>query len=290
MAATDSALPPRRSSKRRGQRRGRNVLHYGGLGIAAAVVLFPIYCAAVVAVQPAARLLEFPGILIPTHPDFSTFGDAFNRGHLGRYLVNSAVASSIITVGQTITSVLAAYAFAFLRFRWKTVVFTLFLATLMVPSEVTIVANLQTIDALGWRDTFQGLTAPFLAFAFGTFLIRQAFLGIPSELRDAAAIDGYGHWGFLRHVAVPLARPAIAALGLFSFLLAWNQYLWPLLITEDANMRTVQIGLKSLASGRVDELNLVMAGTVVAALPILLLLLAFQRNLVRGLTSGAIKG
>ncbi|MGQ0433065.1 MAG: carbohydrate ABC transporter permease [Microthrixaceae bacterium] len=283
MAATASALPRR-------ARRGNTPLRYVGLVLAAVVVLFPIYCAAVVAVQPASRLLEFPGILIPTDPDLSTFGDAFNRGHLGRYLVNSAVASVIITVGQMITSVLAAYAFAFLRFRGKSLVFTVFLATLMVPAEVTIVANLQTVDSLGWRDTFQGLTAPFLAFAFGTFLIRQAFLGIPTELRDAASLDGYGHWGFLRHVAVPLARPAIAALGLFSFLLAWNQYLWPLLITEDADMRTVQIGLKSLASGRVDELNLVMAGTVVAALPILILLLAFQRNLVRGLTSGAIKG
>lgn len=285
MAATASALP-----RRRGPRRGRTALRYGGLVVAAVVVLFPIYCAAVVAVQPASRLLEFPGILIPTDPDLSTFGDAFDRGHLGRYLVNSAVVSVIITLGQVVTSVLAAYAFAFLRFRGKSLVFTLFLATLMVPAEVTIVANLQTVDSFGWRDTFQGLTAPFLAFAFGTFLIRQTFLGIPTELRDAAALDGYGHWGFLRQVAVPLARPAIAALGLFSFLLAWNQYLWPLLITEDADMRTVQIGLKSLASGRVDELNLVMAGTVVAALPILLLLLAFQRNLIRGLTSGAIKG
>lgn len=285
MAAIADPAPARRSS-----RGARTALRYGGLGLAAAVVLFPIYCAAVVAVQPASRLLEFPGILLPTDPDLSTFGDAFRRGHLSRYLLNSAVASLIITAGQIITSVLAAYAFAFLRFRGKNVVFTVFLATLMVPAEVTIVANLQTIDTLGWQDTFQGLTAPFLAFAFGTFLVRQAFLGIPAELRDAAALDGYGHWGFLRQVAVPLARPAIAALGLFSFLLAWNQYLWPLLITEDADMRTVQIGLKSLASGRVDELNLVMAGTVVAALPILLLLLAFQRTLVRGLTSGAIKG
>jgi sn-glycerol 3-phosphate transport system permease protein len=283
-AIADPARPMRRSH------RGRTVARYTGLVLAAVVVLFPIYCAVVIAVQPVSRLLDFPGILLPTDPILSTFREAFDRGHLGRYLVNSAIVSTIITLGQIVTSVLAAYAFAFLRFRGKNLVFTLFLATLMVPSEVTIVANLQTVDTFGWRDTFQGLTAPFLAFAFGTFLIRQAFLGIPAELRDAAALDGYGHWGFLRQVAVPLARPAIAALGLFSFLLAWNQYLWPLLITEDDNMRTIQIGLKSLASGRVDELNLVMAGTVVAALPILILLLAFQRNLVRGLTSGAIKG
>jgi sn-glycerol 3-phosphate transport system permease protein len=284
MAASAESLPFRRPG------RGRTVLRYAGLVVAASIVLFPIYCAFVIAVQPTSRLLEFPGILLPTEPDLSTFGDAFDRGNLDRYLINSAVASVIITAGQIVTSILAAYAFAFLRFRGKSIVFALFLATLMVPSEVTIVANLQTVDTLGWRNSFEGLTVPFLAFAFGTFLIRQAFMGIPPDLREAAALDGYGHWGFLRHVAVPLARPAIAALALFSFLLAWNQYLWPLLITEDADMRTVQIGLKALSSGRVDELNLVMAGTVVAALPILILLLAFQRNLVRGLTSGAVKG
>lgn len=283
MAATASA--PRGPSTG-----GRTTLRYVGLVLAALVVLFPIYCSLVVAVQPTSRLIDFPGILFPTKLDLSTFGDAFDRGRLGRYLVNSAVASLLITAGQIVTSLLAAYAFAFLRFRGKSLVFTLFLATLMVPAEVTIVANLQTVNDLGWADTFRGLTVPFLAFAFGTFLIRQAFLGVPADLREAAQLDGYGHWGFLRHVAIPLARPAIAALALFSFLGAWNQYLWPLLITEDPDMRTVQIGLKSLAAGRVDELNIVMAGTLIAALPIFLLLLLFQRNLVRGLTAGAVKG
>jgi sn-glycerol 3-phosphate transport system permease protein len=266
------------------------IARYIGLILAAAVVLFPVYSAFVVSVQPAAKLFEFPGILLPTDPDFSTFPRAFERANLDQFLVNSAIVSVVITVGQVVTSVLAAYAFAFLRFPLKGLVFAMFLATLMIPAEVTLVANLQTIQGFGWFNSYEALTVPFLAFAFGTFLIRQAFLGIPAEMRDAAALDGYGHWGFLRHVAVPLARPSIAALSLFSFLMAWNQYLWPLLVTEDDEHRTVQIGLKMLAAGRVDEFNLVMAGTVVAALPILILLLLFQRNLVRGLTAGALKG
>jgi sn-glycerol 3-phosphate transport system permease protein len=272
------------------RRRRGSALRYVGLLLAALVVLFPVYSAFVIAVQPTSRLFEFPGILLPTDPNFGTFSRAFEQASMSRYLINSAVVSIAITLGQIVTSVLAAYAFAFLRFPLKSLVFGLFLATLMVPAEVTIVANLQTIETLGWLNSYQGLTVPFLAFAFGTFLIRQTFLGIPTELRDAAALDGYGHWGFLRHVAVPLAKPAIAALGLFSFLMAWNQYLWPLLITDDDSRRTVQIGLRDLASGRVDELNLIMAGTVIAALPILILLLLFQRNLVRGLTAGAVKG
>jgi len=127
-------------------------------------------------------------------------------------------------------------------------------------------------------------------FAFGTFLIRQAFLGVPRDLRDAAVVDGYGHWGFLTRVAVPLARPQISALAVFSFLAAWNQYLWPLVVTNDQDFRTVQIGLKSLANANLDQINLVMAGTVIAAVPIFVLLLVFQRQLVRGLTAGAVKG
>jgi sn-glycerol 3-phosphate transport system permease protein len=153
-----------------------------------------------------------------------------------------------------------------------------------------IVANYETVQKLGWTDSYQGLIGPFLAFAFGTFLLRQAFLQIPRDLRDAAVIDGYGHWGFLRRVAVPLARPQIAALAVFSFLAAWNQYLWPLLITNEDRYRTVQIGLKQLAASNVIGFNLVMAGTILAALPIFVLLIVFERQLVRGLTAGAVKG
>jgi sn-glycerol 3-phosphate transport system permease protein len=260
------------------------------LTVAAVVVFLPVYTAVVVSIQPSSRLFDFPQMLIPNQLELDTFRRAFEVGSLGRYLVNSAIVSAVIVVGQVLTSILAAYAFAFLRFPAKRLWFMVFIATLMVPSEVTIVANYETIQRLGWLDSYQGLTVPFLAAAFGTFLLRQSFLQVPRDLRDAAALDGYGHWGFLWGVAVPLARPAVAALTVFSFLLAWNQYLWPLLITNDQSYRTVQIGLKALASTNINELNLIMAGTVVAALPIFALLVLFQRHLVRGLTSGAIKG
>jgi ABC-type glycerol-3-phosphate transport system permease component len=209
---------------------------------------------------------------------------------MGRYLVNSAYVTGIIVAGQVITSVLAAYAFAFVRFPFKRFFFVLVLTTLMVPAEVSVVANYDTIQRWGWLDSYQALTVPFLATAFGIFLVRQSFLQIPRDLREAAAIDGYGHLAFLRRVALPLARPAVASLAVFSFLAAWNQYLWPLVVTNDDDYRTVQVGLKALSSSNVDELNLVMAGTVLAAIPIFLLLLLFQRQLVRGITSGAVKG
>jgi sn-glycerol 3-phosphate transport system permease protein len=268
----------------------RTIGRYALLTFFAVVVFLPIYVAVVIAIQPASRVVDFPGVLLPKSLTLSPLRNAFRVGHLWRYLLNSAVVTVCIVGGQVVTSVLAAYAFAFVRFPFKRVVFTLFLATLMVPTEATIVANYETIERLHWLDTYQALFVPFLATAFGTFLIRQAFLGVPRDLRDATALDGYGHWGFLRHVAVPLARPAIAAFTVFSFLLAWNQYLWPLLVTNEDSHRTVQIGLKALVGQNVANLNLPAAGAIVAGLPIFFLLLFFQRHLVRGLTSGAVKG
>lgn len=272
--------------------RRRAALRYAVLTACAAIVFAPIYMAIVVSIQPGAALVNFPRVLLPKPGDLTLapLREAFRNAHMGRYLVNSAIVTIAIVVFQVGTSILAAYAFAFIDFPFKRTTFLLFLATLMVPAEATIVANYETIQRLRWLDSYQALVVPFMAFGLGTFLLRQAFLGVPRDLRDAAAMDGYGHWGFLRHVAVPLARPSIAALSVFSFLLAWNQYLWPLLVTNDDRYRTVQIGLKALSGADVGKLNLIMAGTVIASLPIFALLVLFQRHLVRGLTSGAVKG
>ncbi len=271
----------------RGARRvGRYVL----LVMVALIVLFPIYAAVLAAFKPGNKLFDHPESLLPVDLTFDTIRDAWDTGNLGRYLVNSLFVSIAITVGQLITSLLAAYAFAFLQFPFRNVLFAVFLATLLVPLEATVVVNRETIQSWGWVDSYQALIVPFVATAFGTFLLRQVFLTLPKDLREAAALDGLGHLAFLREVAAPLARPTIAAFGLFSFLAAWNQYLWPLVVTNDPDRRTVQIGLKSLAFANLDQLNLVMAGTVIAAVPIFVLLLVFQRQLIRGLTAGAVKG
>ncbi|MCB0996787.1 MAG: carbohydrate ABC transporter permease [Acidimicrobiales bacterium] len=283
--------PARDAPRARGWwRRGASIgARYLLLVVVAVVVLFPVWTAVMVATKPLTELGSLD-LLVPRSVGGASFGDAFADARLGRYLVNSAVVSLGIMVLQVLTSVLAAYVFAYVPFRGRSAVFALFLATLMIPTEVAMVVNLETVQTLDWTDTYQALIVPFAAFAFGTFLVRQAFLGIPTELREAAAVDGYGHWGFLRRVAVPMARPSVSALAVFSFLLAWNQYLWPLLVTNDPDLRTVQIGLKSLAFENPTGLNLVMAGTLLAALPILVVLIVFERQLVRGLTAGAVKG
>lgn len=266
---------------------------YALLALCAAILLFPLYVTAVYSLHP---LLEFlrnpPPSLWPWPPQWENYfstsaGVAESR--FPRYLFNSVVVSSVITIGQLVTATLAAYAFAFLRFPGRNVLFLIFLATMMVPLEVAIIPNFQTMQWLGWTDTYRGLVAPFLATGFGTFLLRQYFLTIPHELRDAAEMDGYGHVRFLLFVVVPLARGGLATLAIFAFLQAWNQYLWPLLVTNDVDMRTVQIGIKS-ETGNLTEINRAFAGTIVSFLPMLLLVVAFQRYLVRGLFGGAIKG
>lgn len=264
------------------------IARYALLVVIAAVVLFPIYTTVIGSLKPGNRVLVNP--LVPDSFTLRVFADAWRQGDLDRYLVNSTVVAVAVTVGQVVTSLLSAYAFALLKFPGRNVLFLVFLATLLVPLEATLVVNRQTIDSLGWLNSYQGLGVPFLATAFGTFLIRQALLTLPKDLRDAALIDGVGHVGFLRHVAVPLVRPTLGALALFAFLGNWNSYLWPSLITTEGEWNTVQSGLRRLRTGALDEPNLVMAGTIIAAIPIVVVLLVFQRQLIRGLTSGAVKG
>jgi len=261
---------------------------YGLLLAITAIVLLPMYVTLVGAFKPRDRVLRDQ--LIPNAFTFDTFRSAWTEGHLGRYLVNSAIVAIAVTVLQVATSLLSGYAFAMLRWPGRNVVFGVFLATLLVPLEATIVVNRRTVDSLGWLNSYEGLVIPFAATAFGTFLVRQVLLTLPRDLRDAALIDGVGHVGFIRHVAIPLIRPTIGALALFAFLGTWNAYLWPQLITTKTSMNTVQSGLRQLKQQGLDAPNVVMAGTVIAAIPIAAVLLVFQRQLIKGLTAGAVKG
>jgi sn-glycerol 3-phosphate transport system permease protein len=271
-------------------RRLRLLGRYLALTVLAFIILFPIYITIVNSLLRPPQIAARSPTFFPTDPEWHTYSDAWSDGHLGAYLRNSFIQTGLIVIGQLVTSILAAYAFAFLRFPFKRTLFIVFLATLMVPFEITIITNLQTINTLGWFDTFAALAVPFLATGFGAFLLRQTFLQLPKDLQDAAKLDGYGHLRFLARVAVPLARPTIAALAVFSFLSAWNQYLWPLLVTKDDRLRTVQIGLKQLRATSIDQVNVTFAGTIIAAVPLAILLIVFQKQLVRGLTAGAVKG
>ena len=269
----------------------RKVGRYTLLVFIAAIVLFPIYAILLQSLKSGPDSLDHPRSLLPVDLTFSTIRSAWRQGHLGRLLMNSLFVSIVVTFGVIVTSLLAAYAFAFLNFPFKGPIFVFYLATMLVPGEVTVVFNQRTADSLGWINTYQGLIVPSLASTFGVFLVRQVFLQLPHELREAASLDGVGHLRFLWEVAAPLSRPTLGALGLFTFLGTWNAYLWPSqVIRGDRAHETIQIGLDRLKNNDISRLNLVTGGLVVAALPIFILLIVFQRQLVRGLTAGAVKG
>ncbi len=267
----------------------RLVARYLLLALVAAIVLFPVYAAVMVA-QKSLTELGSLDVLVPDRIDLGSVPTALGEARMGRYLVNSAVVSVAIVIGQVVTSVLAGYALAFLDFTGRRALLAAVAASLIIPFEVTVVVNFETVQQLGGVDTYWALVLPFVAFPLGIFLMRQAFLGIPRDLLDAAVVDGYGHLGILRSVALPLVRSTVAALSLFSFLLAWNQYLWPLLVTNRDDRRTVQIGLKQLTGAVGPDLGVIMTATLLATIPILVLLVVFERQLIRGLTAGSVKG
>ena len=276
---------------------GRTLGLYLLLAFAALAVAFPLLIALSYSFMAESTIASFPPPILPVRPTLANFEEIVDRAlrpnsplPIFRYLVNSFVVSSAVVVGQLITASLAAYAFAFLSFPGKNLLFLAFLATLMVPWEATIVPNYITIRDLNWLDTYQGLAVPFMATRFGTFPLRQSFLQLPRELYDAAVVDGASKFRFLWQIVLPLSRPALGTLAVYSFLATWNQYFWPLLVTNQPIMRTVQVGIVQLKFEESTRWGLVMAGVVIIVLPTILLLVLGQRQLVRGLTAGAIKG
>jgi sn-glycerol 3-phosphate transport system permease protein len=281
---------PATARRRNGGRRRASLWTYVILGVLFVLVVFPAYYAVAGSFMGTADSNSFPPALWPVsgfHAE--NYSGVLHLIPLERQYLNSILQTGAITIGQVVTSALGAYAFVFLDLRWRGLWFALFLSTMMIPYESIIIPNYLFISAAGLKDTIAGLALPFLATGFGTFLLRQSFLGFPSELRDAARVDGAGHLRFLTSILLPLSRPTLAALGIYSALSAWNMYFWPLLITTRSQNQTVQIGIGQLQSADADNPGMVLAGVVLALLPTLLLVVFGQRFIVRGLTAGAVK-
>lgn len=263
---------------------------YISLLICAVLVSFPLLYTLSNSMMSEAESAVYPPPLLPTALNMSNFIKVMDTIPVLRFISNSMIVSVSIMIGQIITASLAAYAFAFLRFPGKTVLFSLFLATMMVPWEVIMIPNYLTIKSLNWLDSYPGLIVPFLATAFGTFLLRQYFMQLPKELFEAARVDGCGHIRMFVKIVMPLSLPGVATLGVYSFLNNWNMYLWPLLTTNREDMRTVQIGIGMLQFEEMNSWNLILAGVLMLLFPSLLLLALGLKPLVRGITAGALKG
>ncbi|OJX45888.1 MAG: glycerol-3-phosphate ABC transporter permease [Chloroflexi bacterium 44-23] len=266
------------------------VLLYLLLIAGAVVMIFPLYTGVLTSFLGPETISSYPPKLFPVEFRWQNYIDASRQAPLLRFILNSFIQSGGVMIMQLITASLAAFAFAFLPFKGKNIAFLVFLSTMMIPWESTIIPNYLFIQKIGWTDTYQGLISPFMATAFGTFLLRQFFMSIPKDLYDAAKMDGCSNVRFLTSILLPLARPALGTLAVYSFLQTYNQYLWPLLITNSTNMRTVQIGITMLQVFEREQWQIVMAGVVTIMIPTLFLFFAANRQLIRGLTAGAIKG
>lgn len=227
--------------------------------------------------------------IFPTSWHWENYLQAWEAAPFGQYYLNSIIMAAGIVTGHLVFDGLAAYAFARLEFPLRNTIFMLLLAALMVPTFVTIIPAYAITADLGWIDTHLGLIVPRLADVFGIILLRQSFAAIPQELEDAARIDGCSRLGILFRIMVPLTKPAFATLAIFSFLFAWNDFLWPLLVTNTDEVRTIQIGLASFVGRYGTSWNYLMAGTLTATIPSIVVFLFFQRALVRGIASTGLK-
>jgi len=253
------------------------------------VMIIPFLWMVTLSLKPVA-LTHQPPYLFPTTFELSNYSKAWDAAPFARYYFNSIVMTAGIVFGQVIFSSLAAYAFARLHFPGRDTLFLLFLGTMMVPFHVILIPSYLIVDRLGWIDSYAALIIPRMVSAFGIFLLRQYYQGIPRELDEAAMIDGASRLGIWWRIIVPLSGPALATLGIFAFMFAWNDFLWPLVVTNDPNMRTVQLGLAMFQGRYGTQWTLLMAGTVTATLPTLLVFLLSQRWFIRSVAQSGLKG
>ena len=264
---------------------------YAVLGTTAVVVMMPYLWMISTSLKGKRELFTYPPTWIPHLFRFQNYVDAWNAAPFGRYFVNSVFVAVAVTVGQLITCSLAAFAFARMNFKGKNFMFALFLSTTMISTQVTLVPSYLVLKNLHWLDTYQGLIVPFLASAFGVFMLRQQFMTLPRDLEDAAKLDGCGRLRFLWEIVLPLSKPVLASQALFAFMGNWNSYLWPLVVTTSKNMRTLQIGLRYFVSQEGGtQWGLFMAATVFVSLPVVIFYFIIQKSFVEGIAATGLKG
>jgi ABC-type sugar transport system, permease component len=276
-------------------RRFRRAALYAGLVAASIAMVTPFFWTVSTAFKPSADVFASPPKLIPDPATLDNFQTVLTQLPFDRYLLNSIIVTGAIVILNVVFGTMAAYAFAKLRFPGRNVIFAVLLLTLMVPFQVnliplyTIMVRLKEATGIIGADTYFGLIAPSAVQVFGIFLMRQFLRSIPNEILENARVDGASEWRILRSIIFPLAAPGMATLAIFTFIAAWNDFLWPLIVTSSADMRTLPVGLALLARKNTVNWGQTMAGTVMAAGPMILVFLVLQRRFIEGLTAGAVK-
>lgn len=287
----------------------RRALIYLILTAGAVVAAFPFFWMLSSSLKTRNEATATVPVIFPAVPQWHNYIDAWNTAPFGRYFFNTTFIAVMVVIGMLFTTVLAAYAFARLEFFGKNVIFALFLATMMIPFEATLIPNYVIVTrlpnpstlhfissfpfiemAVSWYNTYWALIVPWTANVVSIFLLRQFFVSMPQELYDAAALDGCGHFRTLWSVMLPLARAPLAATIIFSFLGSWNSLLWPLLVTGKENMRPIQLGLTYFVNAESNDPQLLMAASAFTILPIIIIYFIAQRQFIEGIASSGLKG
>jgi len=279
-------LKNKMNAKALAKRRSKTALRLAANIIFAILVLLPLLYAVSIALMPPNELFTTDLNLFPKHPTLQNFKEAFTTVPLLRFILNSFIMAGCITIGQIISCSLAAFAFSFLEFKGKGILFAIVMATMMVPGEATIISNYLTVGSWGILDTYAVLIIPYLTSAMGIFLFRQFYMTFPMSLYESAKLDGCSNLKFIIKILIPLTKSAIGAMAVY----AWNMYMWPLLVTGSNNMRTVQIGISMLDSVDSQSITLMIAGVVMIIIPSISIFIIGQKQLIRGMFSGAVKG
>ncbi|MEJ7839121.1 MAG: carbohydrate ABC transporter permease [Thermomicrobiales bacterium] len=282
------------------QQRINKAIGYAGLALIVVIIGTPVFWMLSSSIKTLEEVRTFPPVWISSSPRFANFKDAWNAVPIDRFYVNSLVITVAGAALQLFNGILCAYAFAFLKFPFKNMLFLFVLGALMVPAEVVILPNFiffgRTVpDWFGfegnWLNTYQALVLPGAATAFGTFLMRQGFMGLPKDVLDAAKVDGAGHLRTMFGIVLPMAKPIVVTFAMISIVNKWNDYLWPLVITTKLEWRPITVGIRLLfdAEGN-NNWGVVMAGTCYVVIPLVVVYLFAQRYIIEGLTAGATKG
>ncbi|QYO77637.1 carbohydrate ABC transporter permease [Devosia salina] len=287
---TSLALP--QSARGRGQFPAitwRSLAHWVILLLGAFIMLLPFAWMISTSFKATGATFVMPPQFVPSEPTLDNYATAFTTMPMGRFLLNSLVVSLASTTLMVLNCAMAGYAFARIPFRGRTTLFYAYLATLMVPQQVTLTPLFVLMTQLGWTNSYQALILPGSFGAFGTFLMRQFFLKLPREVEEAAFIDGAGYIRIFFRIAIHLARPALATLFIFAFMQSWNNFLWPLIITSDKQMMTLPLGLSSLQGRYTTDWNVLMAGTVISTVPVLAVYVFAQKYIIQGLSHTGLK-
>jgi multiple sugar transport system permease protein len=268
---------------------GKSLAVNATLALLALLTAFPLLWMLSASLMPAGEAMSLPARLLPSRPTLTHYETLFTRLNLGRTLLNTLFLASSVTAVSLLCNSMAGYAFAKLRFRGRERLFGLLLATLIVPPQVTVLPLFLEIRALGLVNSYGGVIVAGIATVFGIFLIRQFAQGIPDELLDAARLDGASELRIYWTVVLPLLRPILVTLGVFTFLSSWNDFMWPLIVLTDESKYTLPVAIANLSGEHVLDTELMMAGAVITVLPGLILFLCLQRQYIEGITMGSVK-